>query len=392
MSETQIKTTTINFGPQHPAAHGVLRLVLEMDGEVIERADPHIGQLHRGTEKLLEHKTYIQGLPYLDRMDYVNALSLEHGFALAIEKLLDIEIPRRAQCIRVLFLELSRLLKHIFTVGFGSLDIGLMAPSVWGFEHRERIMEFIEAACGARFHANYIRPGGVAVDIPEGLLEKVEAWTYTFEKDFESVKRLSMHNRIFKQRMVDIGIVSKEEAINMGYSGPNLRASGVAWDLRKAQPYEIYDELDFDVVTGSTGDTYDRFLVRVGEIAQSLKIIRQVIKMIPEGPVKVEDHRISPPPRDRIKNSMEELIHHFKYFSEGFHVPAGETYTAVEVPSGEFGVYMVSDGSNKPYRVKLRVTGFAHLQSVVHVAKNHMLADAVGIMGILDIVFGEIDR
>lgn len=392
MAETQIKTTTVNFGPQHPSAHGVLRLVLEMDGEVVERADPHIGQLHRGTEKLLEHKTYIQGLPYMDRMDYVNALSFEHGFSLAVEKLLGIEIPRRAQFIRVMYLELSRLLKHIFTVGFASLDIGLMAPSVWGFEHRERIMEFIEAACGARFHTNYIRPGGVAVDIPDGLLEKVEAWTYVFEKDFESVKRLSLHNRIFKQRMVNIGVVSAEDALSMGFSGPNLRASGVAWDLRKAQPYEIYDELDFDVVTAKTGDSYDRFLLRTGEIAQSLKIIRQVVKMMPEGPVKVDDSHISPPKRSRMKSSMEELINHFKYFSEGFHVPAGETYTAVEVPSGEFGVYMISDGSNKPYRVKLRVTGFSHLQSIMHIGKGHMLADAVGIMGVLDIVFGEIDR
>ncbi len=392
MSEVQIKTSTINFGPQHPAAHGVLRLVLEMDGEVIERADSHIGQLHRGTEKLMETKTYMQGLPYLNRMDYVNAMSFEHGFSMAVEKLMGVEIPQRAQYIRVLYLELSRMLKHIFTVGFASLDIGLMAPSVWGFEHRERIMEFIEAACGARFHTNYIRPGGVAMDIPDELLKKIKDWTYAFEKDFESIKRLTMHNRLFKQRTVDIGVVSKEEAINMGYTGPNLRASGVAWDLRKAQPYEIYDQLDFDVVIGKTGDTFDRFLVRVGEIAQTLNIIRQVVDKMPKGDVKVNDYKFTPPPRGLIKTSMEELIHHFKLFSEGYNVPKGETYSAVEVPAGEFGVYLVSDGSNKPYRVKFRVTGFAHLQSMAHVLKHHMLADAVAIMGAIDIVFGEIDR
>ncbi len=392
MSEVEIKTSTINFGPQHPAAHGVLRLVLEMDGEVIERADSHVGQLHRGTEKLMETKTYMQGLPYLNRMDYVNAMSLEHGFTMAVEKLLNVEIPERAQYIRVLYLELSRMLKHIFTVGFASLDIGLMAPSVWGFEHRERIMEFIEAACGARFHTNYIRPGGVAMDIPDELLAKIKDWTYSFEKDFESVKHLTMYNRVFKQRTVDIGVVSREDAINMGYSGPNLRASGVAWDLRKAQPYEIYEKLDFDIPVGKTGDTYDRFLVRVEEIAQTLKIIRQVVDNMPKGPVKVDDYKLTPPPRALIKSSMEELIHHFKLFSEGYNVPKGETYSAVEVPSGEFGVYLVSDGSNKPYRVKFRVTGFAHLQSMAHILKHHMLADAVAIMGGIDIVFGEIDR
>ncbi len=392
MSEVEIKTSTINFGPQHPAAHGVLRLVLEMDGEVIERADSHIGQLHRGTEKLMETKTYMQGLPYLNRMDYVNAMSFEHGFSMAVEKLMNVEIPERAQYIRVLYLELSRMLKHIFTVGFASLDMGLMAPSVWGFEHRERIMEFIEAACGARFHTNYIRPGGVAMDISDELLAKIKDWTYIFEKDFESIKRLTMHNRLFKQRTVDIGVVSKEEAINMGYTGPNLRASGVAWDLRKAQPYEIYDQLDFDIVVGKTGDTFDRFLVRVGEIAQTLNIIRQIVDKMPQGEVKVNDYKFTPPPRALIKTSMEELIHHFKLFSEGYNVPKGETYTAVEVPAGEFGVYLVSDGSNKPYRVKFRVTGFAHLQSMAHVLKHHMLADAVAIMGAIDIVFGEIDR
>lgn len=387
-----IKPYTMNFGPQHPAAHGVLRLVLEMDGEVVERADPHIGLLHRGTEKLIEYKTYMQALPYFDRLDYVSPMNQEHAFALAVEKLLGLQVPERAQYIRVLFCELTRILNHVLNITTFALDVGAITPALWGFEEREKGMEFYDRVCGARLHANYIRPGGVSMDVPAGLLKDMQAWTENFPKVLADLDALLTNNRIFKQRTVDIGIVSKEQALDWGFTGPCLRASGVAWDLRKSQPYDAYAKMDFDVPVGKTGDCYARYLVRMEEMRQSLRIMQQCLRDMPEGDIKTNDYKISPPPRAEMKNSMEALIHHFKLFTEGYHVPAGETYTAVEAPKGEFGVYLVSDGTNRPYRCHIRAPGFAHLQGLDFMSRGHMLADVVANIGSLDIVFGEIDR
>lgn len=387
-----IKPYTMNFGPQHPAAHGVLRLVLEMDGEVVERADPHIGLLHRGTEKLIEYKTYMQALPYFDRLDYVSPMNQEHAFALAVEKLMGLEVPERAQYIRVLFCELTRILNHILNITTFALDVGAITPALWAFEEREKGMEFYDRVCGARLHANYVRPGGVSMDLPRGLMDDMWDWTEAFPKVLNDLDSLLTGNRIFKQRTVDIGVVTKEQAIDWGFTGPCLRASGVAWDLRKSQPYDVYAKMDFDVPVGKTNDCYARYLVRMGEMRQSLKIMRQCLKEMPQGPVKINDYKVAPPPRAEMKSSMEALIHHFKLFTEGYHVPAGETYTAVEAPKGEFGVYLVADGSNRPYRCHIRAPGFAHLQALDFMSKGHMLADVVANIGSLDIVFGEIDR
>lgn len=392
MAETQIKNLTINFGPQHPSAHGVLRLVLEMDGEVIERADPHVGLLHRGTEKLIEYKSYLQAVPYFDRLDYVAPQNQEHAFALAVEKLLGITPPLRGQYIRVLYAEIGRVLNHLFTVCAFAMDIGAMTPMLWGFEERERLMEFCERVCGARLHMNYFRPGGVSQDLPAGLAEDIAAWADEFPRCIDDLEALLTENRIFKQRSVDVGAISAEDAFDWGFSGPCLRASGVPWDLRKAQPYDVYDRMDFDVPVGKHGDCYDRYLVRMVELRESLKIIKQCLNEMPPGPVKVDDRKIAPPKRGEMKDSMEALIHHFKLFTEGYHLPAGETYTVVEAPKGEFGVYLVSDGTNRPYRCKIRPPGFAHLQAMDFLTRGHMLADAVAVLGSLDIVFGEIDR
>ena len=391
-AESKIKPFTMNFGPQHPAAHGVLRLVLEMDGEVVERADPHIGLLHRGTEKLIEYKTYIQATPYFDRLDYVSPMCQEHAFALGVEKLLHITPPPRAQYIRVLFSEITRILNHLLNITTYALDVGAITPSLWGFEEREILMEFYERVSGARLHANYFRPGGVALDLPAGLADDIWAYTERFPKFMDDLEGLLSENRIFKQRTVDIGIVSEQEALDWGFTGPMLRASNVAWDLRKAQPYDVYDQMDFDIPVGLTGDCYARYLVRMEEMRESNKIMRQCLEKMPDGPVKVQDHKIAPPRRGEMKRSMEALIHHFKLYTEGYHVPAGETYTAVEAPKGEFGVYLVSDGTNKPYRCKIRAPGFAHLQGLDFMSRGHMLADAVAIIGSMDVVFGEIDR
>lgn len=391
-SSVDIKNMTLNFGPQHPAAHGVLRLVLEMDGEVVERADSHIGLLHRGTEKLIEHKTYMQALPYFDRLDYVAPMSQEHAFALATEKLLGCEVPKRAQYIRVLFCEISRILNHLLNITTQALDVGAMTPLLWMFEEREKMMEFYERASGARLHANYFRTGGVAQDLPPELLDDIAAFIEKFPAMIDDMEGLLTENRIFKQRLVDIGVVSKAEALDWGFSGPMLRGSGVPWDLRKAQPYEVYDELEFDIPVGKNGDCYDRYLVRVEEMHQSVSLIKQVLSKMPKGPIKTLDRKISPPPRAEMKRSMEALIHHFKLYTEGYHVPAGETYAAVEAPKGEFGVFLVADGGNKPYRCRIKAPGFAHLQGLDFLTKGHMLADVVAVIGSLDIVFGEIDR
>ena len=391
-AESKIKPFTMNFGPQHPAAHGVLRLVLEMDGEVVERADPHIGLLHRGTEKLIEYKTYLQATPYFDRLDYVSPMCQEHAFALGVEKLLRIAPPPRAQYIRVMFSEITRILNHLLNIATYALDVGAITPSLWGFEEREKLMEFYERVSGARLHANYFRPGGVAFDLPAGLAEDIWEYTERFPKFMDDLEGLLSENRIFKQRTVDIGIVSEQEALDWGFTGPMLRASNVAWDLRKAQPYDVYDQMEFDVPVGLTGDCYARYLVRMEEMRESNKIMRQCLEKLPDGPVKVQDHKIAPPRRGEMKRSMEALIHHFKLYTEGYHVPAGETYTAVEAPKGEFGVYLVSDGTNKPYRCKIRAPGFAHLQGLDFMSKGHMLADTVAIIGSMDVVFGEIDR
>jgi NADH-quinone oxidoreductase subunit D len=392
MAEAQIKNYNLNFGPQHPAAHGVLRLVLEMSGETVARADPHIGLLHRGTEKLIEYKTYLQALPYFDRLDYVCPMNQEHAFVLAAEKLLGLEVPARGQYIRVLFCEIGRILNHILNVTSFVLDVGGMTPLLWGFEEREKLMEFYERASGARLHANYFRVGGVAWDLPAGLLEDIAAWAEEFPKVLADMEGLVTENRIFKQRTVDIGVISQEQAFDWGFTGPNLRASGVAWDLRKAQPYEVYADLDFDIPVGRIGDCYDRYLVRVAELRESLKIVKQCVEKMPGGPHRVQDHKIAPPARGDMKRSMEALIHHFKLFTEGYHVPEGETYAAVEAPKGEFGVYLVSDGTNRPYRCKIRAPGFVHLQGLDMMSAGHMLADVVANIGSIDIVFGEIDR
>jgi NADH-quinone oxidoreductase subunit D len=383
---------TINFGPQHPAAHGVLRLVLEMKGEVVERADPHVGLLHRGTEKLIEHKTYIQALPYFDRLDYVAPMSMEHSFAIATERLLGIEVPERAQYIRVLFAEVSRVLNHLLNITTYVMDCGAITPALWGFEQRETLLEFYEQVSGSHYHANYFRPGGVAKDLPAGLEAQIADWAHKFPAFITDMERLVTNNRIFKQRTVDIGVMTAEQAIEWGFSGPCLRASGCAWDLRKAQPYDVYDRMEFDVPVGTRGDCYDRYLVRVLEMKESLKIIHQCLAQMKPGPIKTQDHKITPPSRKDMKRSMESLIHHFKLYTEGYHVPAGATYTVTEAPKGEFGVYLVADGTNKPYRCKIRSPGYAHLQAMEVLSKGHMLADAVAIIGSLDVVFGEIDR
>lgn len=383
---------TVNLGPQHPAAHGVLRLILDMDGEIVERADPHIGLLHRGTEKLIEHKTYTQALPYFDRLDYVSPMASEHCFALAVEKLLNIAPPPRAQYIRVMFAEITRLLNHWLAITTFALDLGAITPSLWGFEEREKLMAFYERVSGARMHANYIRPGGVARDLPDGLTASIAAYCETMPRVLDDVETLLTENRIFKQRTVGIGVATRQQAIDWGFSGPMLRASGVAWDLRRAQPYDVYDRMHFDVPVGTTGDCYARYLVRVEEMRQSLSIIRQCLEQMPEGRVMVDDHKVAMPEREAIDRSMEALIHHFKLATEGVHVPAGSTYTAVEAPKGEFGVYLVADGTNKPYRCKIHAPSFVHLQALPWLAKDHMLADVVAIIGSLDIVFGEIDR
>lgn len=392
MTSTETKNMTINFGPQHPAAHGVLRLILEMDGEVITRADPHIGLLHRGTEKLIEYKTYLQAVPYFDRLDYVSPMCQEHAFALAVEKLLGCEIPRRAQFIRVLFSEITRLLNHVMAITTQALDIGAMTPLLWLFEEREKMMGFYEKVSGSRMHSAYIRPGGVHQDLPKGLLEEISQFAENFPKYIDDLESLLTENRILKQRMVGIGVVSKEMALDYGFSGPMIRGSGIAWDLRKSQPYEIYSELDFDIPVGTNGDSYDRYLVRVEEMRQSVKLIKQSIEKMPTGEISTNDPKISPPKRNEMKQSMEAMINHFKLYTEGYHVPAGEVYAAVEAPKGEFGVYLISDGSNKPYRCRVRAPGFAHLQALEPMVKGHMLADVVTVISTQDIVFGEVDR
>jgi NADH-quinone oxidoreductase subunit D len=383
---------TINFGPQHPAAHGVLRLVLEMDGEVITRADPHIGLLHRGTEKLIEYKTYLQAVPYFDRLDYVSPMCQEHAYALAVEKLLGCNIPRRAQFIRVMFSEITRLLNHIMAITTQALDVGAMTPLLWMFEEREKMMGFYEKVSGSRMHSAYIRPGGVHQDLPRGLLEEIADFIKQFPQKISAMENLLTENRIFKQRLVDIGVVSKQQALDWGFSGPMIRGSGIAWDLRKSQPYEIYGELDFDVPIGKNGDSYDRYLIRVQEMYESVKIIEQCIAKIPEGEVVTDDKRVAPPKRTDMKNSMESLINHFKLYTEGYHVPAGEVYGCVEAPKGEFGVYLISDGSNKPHRCRVRAPGFAHLQGLEFMVKGNLLADVVTVISTQDIVFGEVDR
>ena len=371
MAEAEIQSYNINFGPQHPAAHGVLRLILEMSGEVVDRADPHIGLLHRGTEKLIEHKTYAQSVPYFDRLDYVGTMNQEHAFVLAAERLLGVDVPLRAKFIRTLYCEIGRQLNHLLNVPSFILDVGGMTPMLWAFEEREKLMEFYERACGARLHANYFRIGGVSADLPDGLLEDISAWIEQFPKILDDIDTVATGNRIFKQRSVNIGIVSKEEALDWGFTGPNLRASGVAWDLRKSQPYEVYDQMEFDIPVGSVGDCYDRYLVRMLEMRESLKIMKQCIEKMPAGPVRVENSKVTPPPRDEMKKSMEALIHHFKLFSEGVRIPAGEVYAAVEAPKGEFAVYLIADGTNKPYRCKIRPPGYVHLQALDMMSKGH---------------------
>ena len=396
VSEQKPRNFSINFGPQHPAAHGVLRLVLELDGEVVERVDPHIGLLHRGTEKLMESRTYMQNTPYFDRLDYCAPMNQEHAFCLAIEKMLEVEVPRRAQLIRVLYCELGRLLSHLHNVTTQAMDVGALTPPVWGFEEREKLMVFYERASGARMHANYFRPGGVARDLPVKLIEDIGAWCDPFLQVCDDLEELFIENRIFKQRNVDIAVVTAEECWKWGFSGPVLRGSGVAWDLRRSQPYECYEEMEFDIPVGQHGDCYDRQVVRMEEMRQSVRIMKQCVNKLlqkgNEGPVLTPNHKITPPSRGAMKTSMESLIHHFKLFTEGFRVPAGEVYAAVEAPKGEFGVYIVSDGTNKPYRVKLRAPGFAHLQAMDMLCRGHLLADVSAILGAQDIVFGEVDR
>ncbi|WP_276150416.1 MULTISPECIES: NADH-quinone oxidoreductase subunit D [unclassified Sulfitobacter] len=394
--EQKIRNFNINFGPQHPAAHGVLRLVLELDGEIVERCDPHIGLLHRGTEKLMESRTYLQNLPYFDRLDYVAPMNQEHAWCLAIEKLTDTVVPRRASLIRVLFCEIGRVLNHLLNVTTQALDVGALTPPLWGFEEREQLMVFYERVCGARLHAAYFRPGGVHQDLPAGLLDDIQAWSEQFMTKFMvDIDELLTENRIFKQRNVDIGIVTEEDILNYGFSGVMVRGSGLAWDLRRSQPYECYDEFEFEIPVGKNGDCFDRYLCRMEEMRQSVHIIQQAIVKLnaPEGQGDVLARgKITPPARTAMKTNMESLIHHFKLYTEGFHVPAGEVYCAVEAPKGEFGVYLVADGSNKPYRCKIRAPGFLHLQAMDHISKGHQLADVAAIIGTMDVVFGEIDR
>ena len=383
---------TINFGPQHPAAHGVLRLVMDLDGERVDRIDPHIGLLHRGTEKLIEHKTYLQSVPYFDRLDYVSPMNQEHAFSMAVERMLGIEVPARGQYIRMLYCEIGRILNHLMNVCTQALDVGALTPITWGFEEREKLMIFYERACGARLHANYFRPGGVHQDLPQALLDDIAAFCDPFLKVLDDIEGLLTDSRIFKQRNVDVGIVSKQDVQDWGMSGVMARGSGVAWDLRRAQPYEAYSDMAFDVPLGKNGDCYDRYLCRMEEMRQSVRIMRQCIERMPDGPVSATDGKIVPPKRGEMKQSMEALIHHFKLYTEGYHVPEGEVYTAVEAPKGEFGVYLISDGSNKPYRCKIRAPGFAHLHALDYLSRDHMLADVSAILGSLDIVFGEVDR
>jgi NADH-quinone oxidoreductase subunit D len=396
MAESSIRNFTINFGPQHPAAHGVLRLVLELDGEVVERVDPHIGLLHRGTEKLIEHKTYMQAVPYFDRLDYVAPMNQEHAFCLAIEKLLGLEVPKRGQLIRVLYAEIGRLLSHLLNVTTQAMDVGALTPPLWGFEEREKLMVFYERASGSRMHANYFRAGGVHQDLPPKLIDDIRAFCDPFLKVCDDLETLLTGNRIFKQRNVDVGIVKLEDAWAWGFSGVMVRGSGAAWDLRKAQPYECYSELEFDIPIGKNGDNYDRYLIRMEEMRQSIRIMKQCIEKLrsPEGqgPHTLRDQKIVPPTRGEMKRSMEALIHHFKLYTEGFHVPAGEVYAAVEAPKGEFGVYLIADGTNKPYKCKIRAPGFAHLSAMDFLCRGYMLADVAAILGSLDIVFGEVDR
>lgn len=396
MGEHNIRNFSINFGPQHPAAHGVLRLVLELDGEIVERVDPHIGLLHRGTEKLIEYKTYVQANPYFDRLDYVAPMNQEHAFCLATEKLLGIEVPRRAQLIRVLYSEIGRLLSHLLNVTTQAMDVGALTPPLWGFEEREKLMIFYERASGARMHANYFRPGGVNMDLPPELIDDIEAFCDPFLKVLDDLDNLVIGNRIFKQRNVDIGVLTLEDCWKWGFSGALVRSCGAAWDLRKAQPYECYEEMEFDIPVGKNGDNYDRQVIRMEEMRQSVRIMRQCVAKLREpagqGPVSTLDGKVAPPSRKDMKRSMEALIHHFKLYTEGFHVPAGEVYAAVEAPKGEFGVYLVADGTNKPYRCKIRAPGFAHLQAMDFMCRGHMLADVASILGSIDIVFGEVDR
>ena len=386
------KTLNLNFGPQHPAAHGVLRLILQLDGEVVEKADPHIGLLHRGTEKLIENKTYTQAVPYFDRLDYVAPMNQEHAFALAIEKILKIEVPARAKYIRVIFCEIGRILSHILNVTTQAMDVGALTPTLWGFEEREKLMGFYERVSGSRLHANYFRAGGVHKDLPSGLDNDIDEFCDKFPKIIDDLETLLTDNRIFKQRNVDIGIVSKQDALDYSFSGVMLRGSGIAWDLRRSQPYDCYNDLQFKIPVGKNGDCYDRYLCRIEEMRESVKIIKQCLKNLPKGPIKTNDGKISPPPKKEIKESMEALIHHFKLFTEGYRVEKDEIYTAVEAPKGEFGVYLISDGSSKPYKCKIRAPGFTHLQAMDYLIKGHMLADVPAVLGSMDIVFGEVDR
>ncbi|AMD58972.1 NADH-quinone oxidoreductase subunit D [Rhizobium pusense] len=396
MTEHNVRNFTINFGPEHPSAHGVLRLVLELDGEIVERVDPHIGLLHRGTEKLIETKTYLQAVPYFDRLDYVAPMNQEHAFALAVEKLLGLEIPMRGQLIRVLYSEIGRILSHIMNVTTQAMDVGAMTPPVWGFEEREKLMVFYERACGARMHSAYFRPGGVHQDLPPELVDDIGKWCDPFITVLDNIEGLLTDNRIYKQRNVDIGVVSLEDAFAWGFTGVMVRGSGAAWDLRRSQPYECYSDLEFDIPVGKNGDCYDRYLIRMQEMRESVKIMKQCVELLSGkhriGPVSSLDGKVVPPKRGEMKRSMEALIHHFKLYTEGYHVPAGEVYAAVEAPKGEFGVYVVADGSNKPYRCKIRAPGYAHLQAMDFLCKGHQLADVTAVLGSLDIVFGEVDR
>lgn len=392
MSPKKVKNFTLNFGPQHPAAHGVLRLVLEMQGEVVERADPHIGLLHRGTEKLIEAKTYLQALPYFDRLDYVSMMCQEHAYSLAVEKLTQCEVPLRAQYIRVLFSEITRILNHLLALTTHAMDVGALTPMLWAFEEREKLFEFYERVSGARMHAAYIRPGGVSQDLPLGLSDDIFRFIQSFASRIDELEELLTNNRIWKQRLVNIGVVSAADALAWGFSGPMLRGSGIAWDLRKSQPYDVYDKVVFDVPVGTQGDCYDRYLIRVEEMRQSIRIISQCLNQMPSGMIKSDDRKITPPSRSQMKGSMESLIHHFKLYTEGFAVPSSDVYQAVEAPKGEFGVYLISNGTNKPYRCKIRAPGFAHLQGLDFMSKHHLLADVVTIIGTQDIVFGEVDR
>jgi NADH dehydrogenase (ubiquinone) Fe-S protein 2 len=388
----EIKSFTMNFGPQHPSAHGVLRLVLELDGEIVTKADPHVGLLHRGTEKLIEYKTYTQALPYFDRLDYVSMMAQEHSYSLAVEKLLRCEVPLRGQYIRVLFLEITRILNHLLALSCHALDVGAMTPLLWAFEEREKLLEFYERVSGARMHAAYIRPGGVSQDMPLGLSEDIYQFAEHFPKRLDEIEEMLTGNRIWKQRLVDIGVVTAEEALAWGFTGVMLRGSGVSWDLRKNEPYEVYDRLEFDVPLGTNGDSYDRYMIRVAEMRESVRLIVQCLNDMPEGPVKIDDAKVVPPSRSEMKTSMEALIHHFKFFTENITVPAGDTYTATEAPKGEFGVYLVSTGNNRPYRCKIRAPGFFHLQGLDFMTRGHMIADVVTVIGTQDIVFGEVDR